>query len=106
MQVDITDEAEADLEEITDYIAADNPGRAVSFALELRARALALGDMPRAAQSRPDLGRGLRAAVHDRYLIVFRLRRDRVEILRIIHSARDISKALKPNRFQRTSSGR
>jgi plasmid stabilization system protein ParE len=87
MQVYITDEAEADLEEIADYIALDNPTRAVSFAQELRARAMLLGDMPRAAPSRPDLGKGLRAAVHAPCLIVFRIRRQCVEVLRIIHGA-------------------
>jgi len=40
MRVYFTDEAEADLEEIADYIALDNPDRAVSFMEELRAKAL------------------------------------------------------------------
>jgi len=76
MQVDITDEAEADLEEIADYIALDNPDHAVSFALELRASALALGNMPRATQAVSILGEVF-APLSMRYLIIFRVRRDR-----------------------------
>jgi len=35
MRVYFTDEAEADLEEIADYIALDNPDRAVTFVARL-----------------------------------------------------------------------
>jgi plasmid stabilization system protein ParE len=50
MHVHFTDEAEADLEDIADYIAIDNPKRAVSFAEELRERAILLGNSPRVAK--------------------------------------------------------
>ena len=46
MIVELTDEAEHDLEAIGDYIARDNPGRAISFLQELGEKCLALADMP------------------------------------------------------------
>ncbi len=46
MIVHLTAEAEYDLEAIGDYIARDNPARAVSFLHELRAKCLGLADMP------------------------------------------------------------
>ena len=95
MRVHLTDHAEADLEEIADYIALDNPPRAMSFALELRAKSMAIGDAPRAARARPDLGKGVRVAIRRPYLILFRINQTQVEILRFIHGARDLKKALK-----------
>ncbi|WP_335342253.1 type II toxin-antitoxin system RelE/ParE family toxin [Sedimenticola hydrogenitrophicus] len=45
MIVDITAEAESDLEPIGDHIAEDNPVRAVSFLQELRDKCLTLADL-------------------------------------------------------------
>jgi toxin ParE1/3/4 len=47
MIVVITEAAEADLEAIADWIAEDNPARALTFVLELRQRCKTLADMPR-----------------------------------------------------------
>jgi toxin ParE1/3/4 len=41
---------------IADYIAKDNPSRAVSFIREIRAQFLLIGRVPLAYQLRPDLG--------------------------------------------------
>jgi len=46
MIVYITAEAENDLEQIGDYIAQDNPKRALSFVVELRDKCLSLADTP------------------------------------------------------------
>ena len=43
MIVRLTAEAENDLEQIGDYIAEDNPKRALSFVLALRDKCLGLG---------------------------------------------------------------
>lgn len=45
MIVHLTAEAERDLEAIGDYIARDNPGRALGFVRELRGKCLGLADM-------------------------------------------------------------
>lgn len=46
MKVRISEQAEAELERIGDYIAQDSPLRAMTFIDELRTAALALGDWP------------------------------------------------------------
>ncbi|PZX36942.1 ParE-like toxin of type II ParDE toxin-antitoxin system [Roseinatronobacter thiooxidans] len=46
MKVQITAEAEGDLESIADYIARDNPARALSFVRELYHLCLDIADMP------------------------------------------------------------
>lgn len=46
MIVRLTAEAESDLEQIGDYIAQDNPKRALSFVLALRDKCLGLADAP------------------------------------------------------------
>jgi plasmid stabilization system protein ParE len=48
VKVLLSAEAEQDLTRIGDYIASDNPRRALEFVRNLRAKALELGDIPRA----------------------------------------------------------
>ncbi len=48
MIVRFTDAAEHDLEALGDYIAQDNPERALSFVRDLRVACLALADFPSA----------------------------------------------------------
>jgi toxin ParE1/3/4 len=88
----ITPEAERDLEEIADYIAADNPARALSFVQEIRDRCVKLGAAPLAHVARPELGDGIRFCRHKRYLIFFKV--DPVDgsvlVVRVLHGARDL----------------
>lgn len=77
-----------DLETIGDYIAADNPRRAVSFIDELLDVCTRIGERPKAYRRRDDLAPGLRQAVHGRYLILFTAGREGVVIERVVHGAR------------------
>ena len=90
MQVIFTVQAEHDLEEIGDYIAADNPSRAVSFVQELRAHCAKIAAAPLAYAARPELGDDIRGCTHGRYLILFQPARDAVLIVRILHGSRDL----------------
>lgn len=63
--------ARQDLIEIGDFIALDNPQRALSFIAEIEARMIEAGQRPASFPSRDDLHEGLRAARHGRYLIFF-----------------------------------
>ena len=88
-----TPEAERDLEEIGDYIAADNPARAVSFVQDIRDRCTKIGNAPLAYAARPELGEGIRSCPHGRhYLIFFRVESSdhSVLIVRVLHGARDL----------------
>jgi toxin ParE1/3/4 len=82
-------QAEIDITEIGDYIARDNPARALSFVRELRAHCRQLTDFPEAAPLRPGLGEGVRMSVFGPYLIFYVVRSDVLEIRRVVHGARD-----------------
>jgi toxin ParE1/3/4 len=84
--------AASDLEEIADYIAQHNPGRAASFVAELEAKCRAVAAAPMSYPSRDDLAPGLRMAVHGRYLVMFRHlpREGVVRIERVLHGARNL----------------
>jgi toxin ParE1/3/4 len=82
--------AAADLEEIAEYIARDNPARAASFVAELQAKCQTIFAAPKIFPARSDLAPGLRMAVHGRYLVFFRECRGQnaVRIERVLHGAR------------------
>jgi toxin ParE1/3/4 len=64
--------AQREISDVGDYIARDNPVRAISFIRELRAQIGKLSELPLAYEERIELQPGLRAARHGRYLIFFR----------------------------------
>lgn len=80
--------AVADLDDIAAYIARENPVRALSFIDELIEVCARVASMPRAYRRRDDLARGLRQAVHGRYLILFTADDQGVTIERVVHGAR------------------
>ena len=97
MRVIIMPEAEADLEQIADYIAQDSPKRALSFVRELRRRCEELAD---SAEAYPLLQRygqeGIRRRVSGNYLIFYAIRADQVHVLHVLHGARDYEAILFP----------
>jgi len=82
--------ARADLVEIGDFIAVDNPPRALSFVMEIEAKMIAAAERPKSFPARDDLHEGLRSARHGRYLIFFIEVDDEVRIVRVLHGARDL----------------
>lgn len=88
MQVVFSPAAERDLEEIGDYIAQDNPIRAVTFVREIREHCQVIAAAPRAAPVWPELGENVRMTLHGRYLILYTLAETVIRIERILHGAR------------------
>ena len=97
MNVHLSDEAIADLERIADYIARDNPRRALSFVQELQDKCLGLVNMPEAY---PLVSRyekhGVRRRVHGNYLISYCVDAERVTVLHVLNSAMDYAEILFP----------
>jgi len=90
MLVIITGPAEADLEQIADYISAHNPARALSFVRELRDKCEALADAPRAYPLVPRYEHvGIRRRPHGDYLIFYRISVDTIDIVHILHGAQN-----------------
>lgn len=92
LPIEFSERAEADLEDLGDYIALDNPRRAVSFVRELRARCDRLAERPRAHRLREEFGPGVRGAVHGSYIILYVERHGILLIERVIHGARDLDR--------------
>lgn len=98
MIVIITDEAEANLEALGDWIAADNPLRAITFVQTLRQTCLALADTPLAFPLVPRYASdGVRWRPYRDYLIFYRVNEETVEILHVLHAAQDYERILSPN---------
>ena len=89
MNVQIATEAEDDLERIGDYIAQDNPRRALSFIAELRDKCIGLGEMYEAFPLVPRYG--LRRRVHGNYVIFYKVETDRIVVIHVLHGAMDYS---------------
>ena len=82
--------AEIDLEEIGDYIARDNPERAVSFIMGIREQCSNMTNYPEAAPLRPELGKGIRMLPFGHYLIFYTVNPENIRVERILHGARNI----------------
>ena len=79
----------ASLDEIAGFLAKDKPTRATSFVLELQAAVAKL-------QTHPGMGRAGRVpgtrelVLHQNYIAIYRVRGDKVEILRLHYAARNL----------------
>jgi toxin ParE1/3/4 len=94
MRLQFTDPAEADILQIGVYIANDSPMNASRFVENLYDRCELLTENPFSGRSRSDYGAGLRSIVFGRYVIFYRVLDDCLEIVRVIHGARDIPRLL------------
>lgn len=98
MIVHLSAEAEYDLEAIGDYIARNNPARALSFLQELRSKCLGLADMPERFPLVPRYeATGVRRRAHGDYLIFYRVETEKVVIIHILHGAQNYSATLFPS---------
>ena len=90
MGVLFTPLAQADLEEIGDYIAQDNPGRALTFIQEIRAQCQKIGQSPLGYRARPELGEGIRSCPFGNYVILYRPQAPDLLVIRVLHGAMDL----------------
>jgi len=85
----------ADLVAIATAISRDNPGRASSFVAEIEDRCLRLGHMPEAYPLVPGWDeQGIRRRPYRSCLVFYRLRADKIEIIHVLHGARDYEEIL------------
>ena len=87
-------EAECDLDEIWGYIAQDNPRNADSFLDRIQERFISLADFPQLGTGRDELKTGLRSQPLGNYLIFYFPLNDGIEVVRVLHGARDIGHLL------------
>jgi plasmid stabilization system protein ParE len=97
MIVRLSAEAENDLERIGDYIARDDPARALGFIRELREKCLDLAKFPDRFPLVPRYEElGVRHRVHGNYLIFYRADADEVAVIHVLHGAMDYAAILFP----------
>ena len=95
MRVRVSRLATKDLDEIWLFIAQDNLAAADRFVDSLTDSFPPLASFPRLGRSREDLGLGLRSFPVKNCLVVYRLRKDMVEIVRVIRAGRDVNALFK-----------
>jgi toxin ParE1/3/4 len=87
----IAGSARADLREIRDHIAKDNPGAARRVVLRLRATARRLAETPGMGRSREeDLRPGLFSFPLGQYVLFYKAQPGGIVLIRALHGARDL----------------
>ncbi|HWQ33086.1 MAG TPA: type II toxin-antitoxin system RelE/ParE family toxin [Blastocatellia bacterium] len=89
-QINVTDTAKADLKQIHEYIARNNAEAASRLVREITRKFAALRDHPLTGRPRDCLLLNLRSFPVRKYVIFYQPFEDRIDILRVLHSSRDI----------------
>src|SRR4051794_5151562 len=87
----IAPSAQRDLLTVWLTIAQDDPTAARRMLDLIRERVDQLSAMPKLGRARPELGEGKRSFVVDPYLIIYRPMPKGIIVLRVPHSAQDLS---------------
>jgi toxin ParE1/3/4 len=82
--------AGTDIAEIWDYIAEDSVDQADAWVDRLDAKLHLLSSQPAMGRARDELSPGLRSMPFGRYVIFYETMADGIDVVRILHSARDI----------------
>jgi len=86
----ISPRASGDLTEIWSYIADDSAGNADAFIDKLYETMQLLSRQPGSGRHREELTSGIQSFPFGRYIIFYRAVTGGVEIVRVLHGARDI----------------
>ena len=82
--------AEDDLLAIWAYIADDDQDAATDVLRDIHGKCLFLAANPKAGPARPDIAPQLRYGLAGRYLVLFRETEGGIEVVRVLHGARDL----------------
>jgi toxin ParE1/3/4 len=97
MRLELSHFIEDDLDGIADFIAQDNPRRAVTFIQDIRTKFYDIQRDPLIYQLRPDIGEEARMATVGNYAILFRLMGDVVRIERVAYGGRNLPGIFEPS---------
>jgi len=89
--------ARIDLADIWDYIAEDNESRADAFIDAIDQKFHALAEQPAMGRARDELAEGIRSFPIRHYIIFYQPVPWGVEIVRVLHGARDIDAIFNPD---------
>lgn len=85
-----TPAAEDDLLEIWCLIAVDSPKAADRFLDRIVERIAQVAVFPDSGVARPDIAEGARSLTIGNYLVLYRHNEEELEIIRVVHGARDL----------------
>ena len=97
MQIELSRYIEEDLDVIADFIAQDNPQRAVTFIQDIRRKFYNIQREPLIYRLRPDIGEDARMATVGNYAILFRIMGNVVRIERIVYGSRNLPGVFDPS---------
>ena len=89
-------QAEADLIEIWTYIAQDSPAGADRLLDEIDEKSRTLAQQPFIGKARDELGAKIRSFPIGNYVLFYQPIEDGIEIIRVLHGARDIEALFSP----------
>jgi toxin ParE1/3/4 len=92
----LTPEASNDLIQIGLYIEADSPTNADRFLRKIEDAMRRLSEFPGMGQRRDDLAPDLRSFPVGNYLIFYLPLRDGIDVVRVLHGARDLRRLFQP----------
>jgi toxin ParE1/3/4 len=92
-RITVSAAASRDIHEIWDYIAEESPTAADRVMRRIEKTFDAMAAYPEIGRARPELGDGLRGLIVGSHIIFYRSKDADVEIVRVLHSARDIDQA-------------
>jgi toxin ParE1/3/4 len=93
-----TRQSEEDLVEIWIYVADDSPRAADELLEKIEAKCSLLAANPELGAARDDIAPSLRFLPVGRYLILYRIREDGIEVVRVVHGARYLPNLLSYSR--------
>jgi toxin ParE1/3/4 len=88
--VTVTPRAATDLEEIWLAIALDSPAAADKLLRRIAAKLQRLAEFPDMGASRPEIAPSAKILVEGNYLILYESVGNDVEVVRVVHGARDL----------------
>ena len=86
--------ADSDLDDIFSWIARDDPIAAERLIGRIIDAAIGLGPFPEKGRRRPELGEDVRSIVIGKYVILYQSEPASVNVVRIVHGAREIGALL------------
>jgi toxin ParE1/3/4 len=90
LKIERTDKADEDLIDIWIAIATHNPAAADRILDSIESRWQQLSRHPYSGVARDDIAPGIRHLVAGVYLTLYRVKADRIEIIRVLHGRRKI----------------
>ncbi len=96
---ELSSEADADLESIFDYtLQAFGPDKACTYVESFDDTFENLASNPKLGRTRDEIVEGLRSIVKESHIVFYRILRDRLRIVRILHISRDVNGIIPPSK--------